>query len=125
MIEDRTNAFAKRFYEWLSQFAPAYRGVLPAGVETDDLYLRFSGYSDRFATPFIMPVEIYKLNTTSYASVLRVAKNIADAIGEGGVLVIHDDVRFKIDKGSPFYQDKADEDPTVRAGYINLEITIY
>ena len=125
MIEDRTLAFEKRFYEWLSTFAPTYRGVLPVGEKPDDLYLRFSGYADRFATSFIMPVEIYKTNTTSYSSVLQIAKNIGDAIGDGGLLVIYDDVRFKIDKGSPFYQDKQDEDETVRAGYINLEITIY
>ena len=125
MIIDRTLAFGKRFYEWLSTFAPTYRGVLPVGEKPDDLYLRFSGYADRFATSFIMPVEIYKTNTTSYSSVLQIAKNIGDAIGDGGLLVIYDDVRFKIDKGSPFYQDKQDEDATVRAGYINLEITIY
>lgn len=125
MVDDRTIAFGKRFYEWLSDFAPTYRGVLPAGVQPDDLYIRFNGYADNFATPFIMPVEIYKHNTTSYGSVLQVAKKIGDAVGNGGLLIIHDDVRFKIDKGTPFYQDKPDEDATVRAGYINLEITIY
>lgn len=125
MIEDKTIAFGKRFYEWLSTFAPTYRGVLPVGVKPDDLYLRFSGYADKFATSFIMPVEIYKTNTSSYSSVLQIAKKIGDAVGEGGLLVIYDDVRFKIDKGSPFYQDKQDEDATVRAGYLNLEITIY
>ena len=125
MIEDRTLAFGKRFYEWLSTFATTYRGILPAGKKPDDLYLRFSGYADRFGTPFIMPVEIYKTNTSSYASIVQVAKNIGSAIGDGGLLVVYDDVRFKIDKGSPFYQDKQEEDATVRAGYINLEITIY
>lgn len=124
-VENRIIAFGKRFYEWLSQFGTVYRGVLPSGVEPGDLYLRFDGYADKFATPFIMPVQIYKHNTTSYSSVLQVAESIGNAISEGGVLVIFDDVRFKVDKGSPFYQDKQDEDKTVRAGYINLEITIY
>ena len=125
MIADRTISFGKRFYEWLSTFAPTYRGVLPVGVKPDDLYLRFSGYADSFAASFIMPVEIYKTNTTSYSSVLQIAREIGDAVGDGGLLIINDDVRFKIDKGLPFYQDKQDEDATVRAGYINLEITIY
>lgn len=124
-VENRVIAFGKRFYEWLSTFGTVYRGVLPVGVQPQDLYLRFNGYADRFATSFIMPVEIYKHNTTSYGSVLQVAQEISDAVGEGGLLIIHNDVRFKIDKGSPFYQDKQDEDATVRAGYINLEITIY
>lgn len=127
-MTDRTIAFAKSFYSWLGKFGVAvYRGVLPSGVTPDDLYIRFGGYSDNFATAFIMPIEIYKTNTTSYAEVLRIAKAIGDEVGEGGTLVIDDEngVRYAVYKGSPFYQDKADEDPTVRAGYINLEITIY
>lgn len=123
---DNVFAFGKRIYEWLSQFALVYRGVLPSGKEPDeDLYMRINGYADGFAKSFIYPVQIYKLNTTSYSSVLRVAEEIEKAVGESGTLVIYDDIRFKIEKGSPFYQDKADENPTVRAGYINLEITIY
>lgn len=122
---DKSVVFGKRFYEWLSQFGTVYRGVLPVGVEPDDLYLRFDGYVDRFATAFVMPIQIYKHNTSSFSSVLQIAKEIGNTVGEGGLLVIYDDVRFKIEKGSPFYQDKQDEDETVRAGYINLEITIY
>lgn len=122
---DNAFAFGKRIYEWLSRFATVYRGVLPSGQKPDDLYIQISGYVDGFAKAFIYPVQIYKLNTTSYSSVLRVAEEIEKAVGESGTLVIYDDIRFKIEKGSPFYQDKADEDDTVRAGYINLEITIY
>lgn len=112
-------------YQWLSQFATTYRGILPAGVTPDDLYLRFDGYYDTFATQFILPVQIYKQNTTSYSSVILIADEIADAIGDGGLLISDDDIKIKIDKGSPYYQDKPDEDETVRAGYINLIITIY
>lgn len=125
-MTDRTIAFSKRFYEWLLTFGVAvYRGVLPAGSKPDDLYIQFDGYSDNFGTAFIMPISIYKTNTTSYSSVLQIAEKISDTVTEGGLLVANDDVSFKVDKGSPFYQDKADENPTIRAGYINLEITIY
>lgn len=117
--------FGQRIYEWLSQFATTYRGVLPSGQLTSDLYLRFDGYYDNFATQFIFPVQIYSQDTTSYSSVLQIADKIEKEVSNGGVLVIYDDIRFKIDKGSPFYQDKPDEDETVRAGYVNLLITIY
>ena len=63
-------------YEWLSQFATTYRGVLPAGVKPANKYLQYSVYVDYFAQQFILPVQIYTLNTTSYAGVLE----IADAI---------------------------------------------
>lgn len=114
-------------YEWLSQFATTYRGVLPAGVKPANKYLQYSGYVDYFARQFILPVQIYTLNTTSYAGVLEIADAIAAAVTEGGTLIGDDagTVKIKIMKGSPFYQDKQDEDETVRAGYINLEVTVY
>lgn len=114
-------------YEWLSKFATTYRGVLPAGVKPANKYLQYSGYVDYFATQFILPVQIYTLNTTSYAGVLEIADAIAAAVTEGGTLIGDDagTVKIKIMKGSPFYQDKQDEDETVRAGYINLEVTVY
>ena len=112
-------------YQWLSQFAPTYRGVLPAGIKPESPYLQFSGYYDNFATQFIFPVQIYQLNTTSYEGVLQLADKIESAVTEAGILISDADIKIKIEKGSPFYQDKQDEDETVRAGYINLIITVY
>ena len=112
-------------YQWLSQFAPTYRGVLPAGIKPESPYLQFSGYYDNFATQFIFPVQIYQLNTTSYEGVLQLADKIESAVTEAGILISDEKIKIKIEKGSPFYQDKADEDETVRAGYINLIITVY
>lgn len=112
-------------YQWLSQFAPTYRGVLPAGIKPESPYLQFSGYYDNFATQFILPVQIYQLNTTSYEGVLQLADKIESAVTEAGILISDEKIKIKIEKGSPFYQDKPDEDETVRAGYINLIITVY
>ena len=114
-------------YEWLSQFATTYRGILPAGVKPANKYLQYSGDVDYFAQQFILPVQIYTLNTTSYAGVLEIADAISAAVTESGTLIGDDagTVKIKIMKGSPFYQDKEDEDETVRAGYINLEVTVY
>lgn len=112
-------------FRWLSQFATTYRGVLPAGVTPEKKYLQYDGYVDYFATQFILPVQIYTLGTTSYADVLDIADKISEAVTEAGTLIGDDTVKIKIDKGSPFYQDKEDEDETVRAGYVNLIITVY
>ena len=112
-------------FQWLSQFATTYRGVLPAGVTPEKKYLQYDGYVDYFATQFILPVQIYTLGTTSYADVLDIADKISEAVTEAGTLIGDDTVKIKIDKGSPFYQDKEDEDETVRAGYVNLIITVY
>ena len=112
-------------FQWLSQFATTYRGVLPAGVTPEKKYLQYDGYVDYFATQFILPVQIYTLGTTSYADVLDIADKISEAVTEAGTIIGDDTVKIKIDKGSPFYQDKQDEDETVRAGYVNLIITVY
>ena len=112
-------------FQWLSQFATTYRGVLTAGVTHEKKYLQYDGYVDYFATQFILPVQIYTLGTTSYAGVLEIADKISEAVTEAGTLIGDDTVKIKIDKGSPFYQDKQDEDETVRAGYVNLIITVY
>ena len=124
-VKSKTFLFGQLIYEWLSTFAPTYRGVLPAGVKPASVYLKIGGYYDTFATQFIFPVQIYALNTTSPGSVVLIADEIADAIGDGGTLISDEGIRVKIEKGSPFYQDKDDEDETVRAGYVNLLITIY
>lgn len=112
-------------FQWLSRFATTYRGVLPAGVTPEKKYLQYDGYVDYFATQFILPVQIYTLGTTSYAGVLEIADKISEAVTEAGTLIGDDTVKIKIEKGSPFYQDKQDEDETVRAGYVNLIITVY
>lgn len=124
-VKSKISLFGHLIYEWLSTFAPTYRGVLPAGVKPESVYLKIGGYTDEFATQFIFPVQIYALNTTSYGSVILIADEIGDAVGDGGTLISDEGIRIKIDKGSPFYQDKDDEDETVRAGYVNLLITIY
>lgn len=124
-VKSKISLFGHLIYEWLSTFAPTYRGVLPAGVKPASVYLKIGGYADDFATQFVFPVQIYALNTTSYGSVVLIADEIADAISDGGMLLSDEGIRVKIEKGSPYYQDKDDEDVTVRAGYVNLLITIY
>lgn len=125
-MASKIKEFGMLIYEWLSKFATTYNGALPDGKKPDDLYILISNYYDNFAEQFIFPVQLYKLNTSSYSSVMTLAEMIGDAVGEGGVIVKSDEgLIIKIDKGSPFYQNKQDEDATVRAGYINLIITIY
>lgn len=127
MYNTKALLFGKKIYEWLTEFAPTYRGVLPAGVQPEDLYIRFNGAYDDFATQFIFPIYIYKHNTTSYSSVILLADKIGAAVGHNGLLIGDDEnkIKIKIDRGSPFYQDMQDEDNTVRAGMVNLIITIY
>lgn len=128
MYNTKALLFGQKIYEWLNEFAPAYRGVLPAGIRpADDLYIRFNGGYDDFATQFSYQIFIYNHNTTSYARIVKLADEIGAAVGENGLLIGDDEnkIKIKIDRGSPFYQDTLDEDETVRSGMVNLIITIY
>ena len=124
-MNDYSLKFGRRIYEWLSQFGTVYRNTQPSGVSGADLYLLINGYVDGFGQSFIFPVQIYNNKTTSFNSILQVAQSIEETVGESGILVIYDDIRFTVHKGSPFYQDRPIENETIRAGYVNLEITIY
>ena len=126
MANGKIKAFGNLIFEWLSQFATTYNGALPDGVQPDNLYILMSNYYENFAEQFIFPIQIYNRKTTSYLGVINLSDKIEEKIGEGGLRVQSDSgLIIKIDKGSPFYQNKQDEDSTLRAGYINLNITIY
>ena len=126
MYNTKALLFGKTIYKWLSEFAPTYRGVLPAGLEPEeDLYIRFSGSYDDFATSMLFPIYIYHRRTTSYSKIIELADKIGADVGENGLLISEEGIKIKVDRGSPFYQDMPDEDETTRAGYVNLEITIY
>lgn len=126
MYNTKAMLFGKAIYEWLSEFAPTYRGVLPAGMTpAEDLYIRFNGTYDDFATQFLFPIYIYNQHTTSYLKIIELADKIGADVGKNGLLISEEGIKIKIDRGSPFYQDMPDEDETTRAGYVNLEIEIY
>lgn len=121
--------FGKLFAGWLEQFAEAYNGILPPTnvKEPADEYIQYNLYTDDFTKPFIQPISIYKQRTTSMLRPWLLADKIGDAIGEGGLYLKDPETNtvVKINKGSPFAQNKPDEDETVRAVFVNLEITVY
>ena len=127
--KDKSVIFGKLFASWLEQFAEAYNGILPptnVKVPADE-YIQYNLYADDFARPFIQPISIYKQKTTSMLRPWMLAEKIGNAISEGGVYLRDDETNtvVKINKGSPFAQNKPDEDETVRAVFVNLEITVY
>ena len=125
-IQSKVILFGEKIYEWLSQFATTYRNVLPAGIEPEETYILIEGMSDYFSTQMTFPVNIYKRKTTSQRSVLLVADAIGNAVGESGLLLVDDDIKIAIYKGSPFYQDRTlENDETTKAGMVNLNITVY
>ena len=87
-------------------------------------YITYSAVVNNFAEQFIQPITIYS-KSTSYKYVWEIADAIESDISERGIVIRDEWGYLKIEKGNPFYQDKSDEDTSIRAGYVNLQITIY
>ena len=123
-----TNNYATLLYEWLSDFAPTYRRPIQEGFfDTDNPepseYITYSVDAGRFNTDFMQSITVFS-KSTSYTNIMSIVDEIEDAIGEGGIKLSDDWGYITIYKGSPFYQDKEDEDSAYRAGYINLVVRI-
>ncbi len=124
-----TRNYGKAIFEWLSKFAPTYREPLdellfdkehPKPFE----YITYSSTTGNFSEPFIQALTIYS-NSTSYDNVMDIVDDIEREVGEHGIKIDKDWGYLTIHKGSPFYQDKPDEDSSYRAGYVNLQIAVY
>ena len=121
-----TQKYVTTLYNWLSKFTTIYRE--PVQFDADNPqpneYITYSAVVNNFAEQFIQPITIYS-KSTSYKYVWEIADAIESDISERGIVIRDEWGYLKIEKGNPFYQDNSDEDTSIRAGYVNLQITIY
>ena len=123
-----TRDYATTLYQWLSSFAPTFRrpiqeGTFDADNSEPSEYISYSADVGNFNTEFIQAITVFS-KSTGYNNLMTIVDNIENAISESGVRVEDDWGYITIYKGSPFYQDKEDEDSSYRAGYINLLIRV-
>lgn len=123
-----TKDYATTLYQWLSKFAPTYRSPVLSTVFDENNpqpneYIEYSANMGNFNSDFIQAITIYS-KSTAYTKVMEIVDKIESAITENGIRVSGDWGYITIYKGSPFYQDKTDEDDTIRAGYVNLLIRV-
>lgn len=123
-----TKDYATTLYEWLSKFAPTYRSPVLSTVFDENNpqpneYIEYSANMGNFNSDFIQAITIYS-KSTAYTKVMEIVDKIESAITENGIRVRGNWGYITIYKGSPFYQDKTDEDDTIRAGYVNLLIRV-
>lgn len=124
-----TRDYATTLYEWLSQFAPTFRSpILSTSFDSDNPkpndYIEYSSDVNNFGSEFIQAITIYT-QSTGFNKLMDIVDRIEEAIKENGIRIDKDWGYITINKGSPFYQDKPDEDDTIRAGYVNLMIKVY
>ena len=119
--------YATTLYNWLSGFASTYREpvIFDADNPQPNDYITYSASTSGFAEQFIQSISIYT-KSTGFTRLMEIADDIQSAVGESGCVIGSDEWGYiSIFKGSPFYQDKPEEDESYRAGYINLLVTIY
>lgn len=119
--------YATTLYNWLSQFAMTFREPIISSTFQEinpNEYISYSAQTGNFGEQFIQPITIYS-KSTGFTNLMNIVDSIESAISERGLLIREDWGNIVIYKGSPFYQDKPDEDESYRAGYINLLIKIY
>ena len=121
-----TENYAKTLYEWLSQFATTFREPIQFDEDNPqpNEYITYSANTGNFAESFIQPISIYS-KSTGWTNVMAIVDAIEENIGESGTRIVSNLGVMVIYKGSPFYQDKPDEDSSIRAGYVNLLIKVY
>ena len=118
--------YATTLYSWLSNYAPVFREpvIFDADNPQPNEYITYSASTSGFAEQFIQPITIYS-KSTGFTNLMEIVDTIESDIGTGKVIGSEEWGYISIFKGSPFYQDKPDEDESFRAGYINLLVTIY
>lgn len=124
-----TKNYATTMYNWLITFAPTFRSPIMSSIFDEQNpqpseYIQYASEVGNFNGEFIQSLTIYS-KSTAYTKVMEIADKIENAITEKGIRVEDDWGYITIYKGSPFYQDKTDEDDTIRAGYINLLVRVY
>lgn len=123
-----TKDYSTTLFEWLSEFAPTFRSPILSSTFNENNpkpneYIEYSANAGNFNTDFMQAITLYS-TSTSYTYLLDIVDNIERAITDNGTIVQADWGYMTIYKGSPFYQDKPDEDDNIRAGYVNIIIRI-
>lgn len=116
----------KAIGEWLEGLGlTVFRTVPPVQTPIPSEYVVFTDYSTTSFDTYSQPISIYVKGTTSYKRVSEIADIIGEAVTVGGTVLYDNSMAIRIEKGSPFYQDKPDVDDTIRSGIVNLTITNY
>lgn len=120
--------YATTFYNWLQETTNVEVFREPILFDDDhpqpEEYITYSADLGNFTQEMLQSITIYS-KSTGWSNVMDIVDRIESAITEKGIMINKDWGTLVIEKGSPFYQDKPDEDTSIRAGFINLLVTIY
>jgi hypothetical protein len=108
---------------WLNTILTTYQEPVPDTATLPYITLGFE--QPRNAEPVNQQLTIWTRSENSYAAAYGYANAIETALGEVGIVVIGVNCKLWVKKGSPFVQNRNDDERTIRAVLINLEISYY
>ena len=108
---------------WLNTILTTYQDPVPDTATLPYITLGFE--QPRNAESVIQQLTIWTRSENSYASAYGYANAIETALGEVGIVVDGVNCKLWVKKGSPFVQNRNDDERTIRAVLINLEISYY
>ena len=84
------------------------------------------GYTDgNFGEPYVQQLSIWTRSDSSYSQAYQIADKLDKLIGDNGILIKDEKTTMWLKRGSPFMQNRNDPDLTIKAVFVNLEISKY
>lgn len=88
-------------------------------------YVSLSYSESDFAVPTLQSGTIWTRDDSSYGEAYAIADELGIAVPTQGTIVSSDKGVLWVKRGSPFTQNRLDEETNIRAVAFNLEVTAY
>lgn len=129
------NNYEQILAEWLANFvdtdnsdnplvfrdtAPTIREVQAFG---DKVYCVYTLFEGSFGEQVVQPISLFSYGNR--AKVFAKKELMSQALLNNAVVISGDGIKVKFTSGSPFVQDRTDEDENIKGYYVNVLVTVY
>ena len=120
-MTDQTKAIIR----WLSDTVEIPVFQEPINSNQPQPYISLGSSVGDFSSAINQQITIWTRSDSSYEEAYRYTDLISERLGDSGDITKGNECILWIKKGSPFAQNKIDNEKTIRAVLINLEISMY
>ena len=129
------NNYEQILCEWLANFVDVnadgnplvFRNDAPSLEEVeefgDKVYCVYTVFEGGFGQQTAQPITLYSYG--SQAKVFAKKELLSKALLNSAVLISGNNIKVKFTSGSPFVQDRVDEDENIKGYYVNIVATVY
>ena len=129
------NNYEQILCEWLSNFVDkdkdgyslVFRNTAPTIEEIerfgDKVYCVYTCFEGGFGQQTTQPISLFSYGNQK--KVFDKKELLSKALLNNAVLISGDNIKVKFTNGSPFVQDRTDDDENIKGYYVNIVATIY